>query len=289
MLLPNHVRKQKVTYNLPDPQPWQNQPYVTAVIIFSWIFFAMNLIRVKTWHFCLSVRRLRHWQLLHLITAVYHWSENQRATHAYPCDKTRYYTRSAWLHWVNVSHPAFCKALCVDASLLDVPCWMGHSDSTIPRVRRGLSVHTIFKIYEVDSSDLVPWVYFHWWVVVVFFVCWVFFQQWKSLIKSTQIDVKQNLEPVVLTVLVSKRIQRYFILKKKPCIKTCRAKTQPFIEKHGFVQHIFFRVTTKALFYTGQGPSVHNPARGGSRMRWEAGKEGLTLSVENQNIAKGWN
>jgi hypothetical protein len=55
------------------------------------------------------------------------------------------------------------------------------------------------------------------------------------------------------------------------------------------VQHIFFRVTTKALFYTGQGPSVHNPARGGSRMRWEAGKEGLTLSVENQNIAKGWN
>lgn len=177
-------------------------------------FFAMNLIRVKTWHFCLSVRRLRHWQLLHLITAVYHWSENQRATHAYPCDKTRYYTRSAWLHWVNVSHPAFRKALCVDASLLDVPCWMGHSDSTIPRVRRGLSVHTIFKIYEVDSSDLVPWVYFHWWVVVVFFVCWVFFQQWKSLIKSTQIDVKQNLEPVVLTVLVSKRIQRYFIFKK---------------------------------------------------------------------------
>lgn len=51
-------------------------------------------------------------------------------------------------------------------------------------------------------------------LLLLFFVCWVFFQQWKSLIKSTQIDAKQNLEPVVLTVLVSKRIQRYFIFKK---------------------------------------------------------------------------
>jgi hypothetical protein len=95
-------------------------------------FFAMNLIRVKTWHFCLSVRRLRHWQLLHLITAVYNWSENQRATHAYPCDKTRYYTRSAWLHWVNVSHPAFAKH-----SVLTQVCWMCHAgwDTRIPPSR----------------------------------------------------------------------------------------------------------------------------------------------------------